>query len=410
MKRSTRIGLLAVACVLILLLMARWYAGHRPVAPVVPPAPPAGAGTGQPLFGNIDAAAVPVPVSARRQLLDRYRLADHTLCSYEQASQYPPGSRPMAQNADQAYPSQPVLEANAMRRNDGGTDARVLLQTSQSRVHMASGEAVAFSLRAVDAQGATQPLVITRAVAAGLSYGGARPNAPVTVPFTDDGAGADPVAGDGAYAGVLAPAYALAGFDGTIRTVVDYSVNGKSGWVAFDVIYSPTVPAVWTGAVREARENGSLNFYLKVDVRMAGRYIVSGRVDDAQGAPFALLTFNDLLPAGPNEVKLTTFGKLLRDGAPAQPLTLRDVDGYLLRENRDPDRAMMPRLEGSVATSRQYPADSFSDAPYDGEERTRYLAEFGRDVAQAREALQRDDPTAALPVSACPPFRARPAR
>jgi hypothetical protein len=280
----------------------------------------------------------------------------------------------------------------------------VILQTSQSRVHLASGEAATFALRAVDPDGVPQPLVITRAVAAGISYG-SRAYAPVTVPFSDEGAAA------GRFAGVLAPAQtALAGFDGTIRTQVEYSVNGKTGRVAFDVIYSPVVPAVWTGAVREARENGSLNFYLKADVRVAGRYIVSGRVDDASGAPFALLTFNDLLPAGPNEVKLTAFGKLLRDGAPALPLTLRDVDGYLLRENTDPDRAMVPRLEGTVATSSRYPADSFSDAPYDGEERTRYLAEFGRDLARARAALQRDDPHAAMPASVCAPVAGSPTR
>jgi len=412
MQRRVRIvgawRLLAVALVsALLLLLAAWHAGREPAAPV--PAPVAGATL--PLFGNVDAEAVAVTAPVRRQLVDNYLLAEHTLCSYEQASRYPPGSRPMAHNADQAYPNQPVLEANPMRGDGGATEDQVILQTAQSRVHLAAGESAALSLRAVDPQGATQPLVITRAVAAGISYGATRPNAPLSVPFADDGAGADPVAGDGAFAAVMAPAQtALAGFDGTIRTLVEYSVNGKRGRVAFDVIYSPVTPAVWNGAVREAHENGSLNFYLKADVRVAGRYIVSGRVDDASGAPFALLTFNDLLPAGPNEVRLSTFGKLLRDGAPALPLTLRDVEGYLLRENVDPDRAMMPRLEGRVATSGRYPADSFSDAPYDGEERTRYLAEFGRDLARARGALLRDDAHAALPASACPSVGAMPKR
>jgi hypothetical protein len=395
-----------VAAVLaVLLLLVAWYRERSPAAPVVAAVAPAQART-RPQFGAIDAgaAAVPVATPARRQLLEQYKLVEQTLCSYEQASQYPAGSRPMAQNADQAYPNQLVTEANPMRLDDGGTDSQVLLQTSQSRVYMASGETVAFSLRAVDPSGAVQTLVIRRALAAGISYGASRPNAPVALAFTDDGQGADPVAGDGAWAATFAPAQTgLAGFAGTIRTLVEYSVNGKSGRVAFDVIYSPVLPAVWKGAVREARENGALNFYLKTDVRIAGRYIVSGRVDDAQGRPFALLTFNDMLPAGPNEVRLSTFGKLLRDDAPVLPLTLRDVDGYLLRENTDPDRALMPRLEGTVATSRRYPLTSFSDAPYEGEERTRYLAEFGKDVANARAALLRDDPNGALPASACTP-------
>jgi hypothetical protein len=393
-----------VLVMVLLVLVAAWYRERPPEAPQVA-APPA-AGATRPLFGNIDAPAATLPVvaPARRQLLEQYQLAERTLCSYEQASQYPAGSRPMARNADQAYPNQPVTEANPMRLDGGGTDRAVLLQTSQSRVHMASGEVVAFSLRAVDPDGATLPLVITRAVAAGISYSPTRANAQVALAFTDDGAGADPVAGDGAFAAVLAPAQTgLASFEGTIRTRVAYSVNGKNGSVAFDVIYSPVLPAVWTGAVREARENGALNFYLKAEVRIAGRYIVSGRVDDAQGRPFALLTFNDLLPGGPNEVRLSAFGKLLRDGAPALPLTLRDVDGYLLRENADPDRALMPRLEGKVATSRSYPLDGFSDAPFDGEERKRYLTEFGKDVRLARAALLRDDPNGSVPASACTP-------
>jgi hypothetical protein len=388
--------LLPVVLVIVLLvLLAAWYRERPPETPAV-----AAVATGptRPLFGNIDAPAATLPAAApaRQQLLQNYQLAEHTLCSYEQASQYPAGSRPMAQNADQAYPNQPVTESNPMRLDGGGTDSGVLLQTSQSRVHMASGETVAFSLRAVDPNGATLPLVITRAVAAGISYGPTRANAQVALAFTDDGSGT--------FAAVFAPAQTgLASFDGTIRTQVAYNVNGKNGKVAFDVIYSPVLPAVWTGAVREAVDNGSLNFYLKADVRIAGRYIVSGRVDDAQGRPFALLTFNDMLPAGPNEVRLSAFGKLLRDDAPTLPLTLRDVDGYLLRENADPDRALMPRLQGLVATSRSYPVNSFSDAPFDGEERQRYLTEFNKDVRLARDALLRDDPNGTLPASACTP-------
>jgi hypothetical protein len=127
--------------------------------------------------------------------------------------------------------------------------------------------------------------------------------------FAVDGKGADPVAGDGAFAAVLAPAQTgLAAFNGTIRTEVRYSVAGRAGSVQFDVIYSPELPATWSGPVREAVENGSLNFYLKADIRQAGRYLISGRVDDANGKPFALVTFNDVLGTGPAEVRLTMFG------------------------------------------------------------------------------------------------------
>jgi hypothetical protein len=201
---------------------------------------------------------------------------------------------------------------------------------------------------------------------------------------------------------MLAPAQTgLAGFNGTIRTQVSYNVDGRNGVVMFDVIYTPELPAVWTGQVREAVENGSLTFILPAEVRMPGRYIVSGRVDDARGKPFALLTFNDVLGPGPNEIRLILFGKLMRDQEAALPLTLRDVDGYLLKENTDPDRALMPRLEGKVFTGRKHPLKGFSDEEWQSEERTRYLTEFAKDLRLAGNELRAFDPSQPLPPSEC---------
>jgi hypothetical protein len=404
-----RLALPAVALALLGALVWRLL-DHGAPAPAVTaaqaPAPP-----GQPFFHPVegkDLPAVDERGQRRQQLVSNYQLADHTFCSYRDGSQYPAGSRPMAENADQNTPNSPVTDMHPMRLQGGGVDANVQLQTSQSRVYMASNEAVAFSLRAVDASNQVLPLVVTRAVAQGITYNGTRQTPQVSVPFVDDGSGADPVPNDGAFAGVLAPGQTgLAGFAGTIRTEVRYSVNGKNGAVIFDVIYTPELPAVWTGQVREAIENGSLNFYLKAEVRQPGRYVISGRVDDARGKPFALLTFNDVLGAGPNEVRLTMFGKLMRDQEAALPLTLRDVDGYLLKENTDPDRALMPRLEGKVYTSKNHPLKGFSDAEWQSEERTRYLTEFAKDVTLARNELKAFDPAQPLPPSECAPKASR---
>jgi hypothetical protein len=291
-----------------------------------------------------------------------------------------------------------------MRTSGNSADPAVQIQTSQSRVFMASGETVAFSLRAVDTSGQPLPLVVTRSVAQGLTFKGARPTTQIAIPFADDGKGADAVGGDGAFAAVLAPAQTgLAGFNGTIRTEVRYTVNGKSGFVLFDVIYTPELPATWTGQVREGVEDGSLVYYLKAEVRTAGRYIVHGRVDDAKGKPFALATFNDVLAAGPAEVKLVVFGKLMRDQDAALPLTLRDVDGFLLKEDVDPDRALMPRLEGKVLVGKPHPLKGFSDAEWQSEERSRHLTEFGKDVALAQGAYKQLDPALPVPKSACLP-------
>jgi hypothetical protein len=391
-----------VLVALVFLPEAEGGAGAAAGAPA--PQRSAGAPPGQP--GGQPAPPVPGERAERlRVLTAQFEQADQTLCSYLESTKYPLASRPMAEHADQAFPNRPVVETNPMRGEGGrGGDAGILLQTSQSRVFMVAGEAVAFSLRAIDRAGAAQPRVVTRAVARGLTFGTSRPGPSVALAFADDGSGADPVAGDSHFAAVLAPAQtSLALFNGTIRTEVRYSVNGREGVALFDVIYSPDVPAVWSGQARETVEGGSLVYVLKADVRQAGRYIVTGRVDDAAGKPFALATFNDLLRAGPNEIRLTVFGKLLHDKAPAMPLTLRDVEGYLLKEDTDPDRALMPRLEGRVLAGRAHAVGSFSDAEWNGEERVRHLAEFGRDVERAQKALAAFDPVQPVPKSRCAP-------
>lgn len=352
------------------------------------------------------AEASPAARAERLQVLAaQVELADQTLCSYREGTRYPNSSRPIAEHPDQVHPNRPVEESHPLRKEQGGADDAVMVRTTQSRVYLAAGEAVAFTVGATDAEGKALPLFVTRAVTRGLSFKGAREAPQLALPFADDGRGGDAAASDGTATGVLVPAQTgFAQFDGTIRTEVKYQVGDRAGVVVFDVIYSPDHPATWSGPARDAIEDGSLHFYLKADVRTAGRYIVSGRVDDAKGRPFALATFNDLLHQGSNEIRLSVFGKLVRDQMPALPLTLRDVDGYLLKENTDPDRALMPRLEGTVQVAKAYPLKSFSDAEWQSEERARYLTEFGKDVDLAKKALLEFNPDQAsqgFPQSEC---------
>ena len=212
--------------VLALLALIGWLA-LKSDAPPVPAAAVAtsGAPQGPQFFGEVNgqpAAALPGErARQRQQLVDNYALTDHTYCSYREGSMYPAHSRPMSQNTDQAYPNKPVLETNPMRGDDRRSNPDILIQTSQSRVYLAAGESVAFSLRAIEPKGAVLPLVVTRALAAGMVTTSGRPTTQVPLAFTDDGSGADPVAGDGAFTGVLTPAQTgLGAFHGTIRTEV----------------------------------------------------------------------------------------------------------------------------------------------------------------------------------------------
>ena len=389
--RRRAFGLAAVCALLAPLI---WLLARDGAVPASAPPAPA---PGLRFFDPIHVAQPPeVRAEQRRLLQQQVRLTDHTYCSYLQNSQYPHESRPAGHNPDQLYPNRPLLEASPMRVEGGDSDPQVVLQTTQSRVYLAAGETATFSLRARDAHGQAVPLVVTRALAQGMSYGAERAAPRVTLDFADGGAGA--------WSAALMPDQTpLASFHGTIRTEVRYKAGGRDGFVLFDVLYSPALPASWTGRRSESRDGGSLQFVLGLDVRQPGRYVVSGRVDDAQGRPFALATFNDVLGAGAQQVRLTVFGKLLHDGAPALPLVLRDVDGYLLRENADPDRLLVPRLEGKVLASAAASLDGFSDAEWQSEERSRYLAEYAKDRIAARGRLAQFDPGVPLPASACGP-------
>lgn len=369
----------------------------QPDDPPLPVAAPA------PLAGPHFLGPVPVMHPAgedrsvrRRQLAEQVRLTQHTYCSYLQHTRYPHTSRPAAQHPDQLYPNQPVRESNPMQVDGGDSDPAVLVQTMQSRVYLAAGETVTLSLRAVDARGEVVPLVVTRALAQGMVAQGARPAPRITLAFSqEDG---------GDWRATFAPqAGALAGFHGTIRSEVRFSAAGRGGVVLFDVIHSPELPAIWTGAAREAIGPDALEFTLPLDVRLAGRYVVSGRIDDALGRPFALASFNELLGQGTQAVALRVHGKLLHDAdpAPSLPLVLRDVEGYLLRENTDPDRLLLARREGPVLVSRTVSLAGVPDHVWQSEERSRYLAEYARDRMAARERLAAFDPATTLPRAGC---------
>ncbi|CAN5836879.1 hypothetical protein BH11PSE12_BH11PSE12_00860 [soil metagenome] len=403
----------ATIIAVVLLLMAIWYAGADSLQTTAATAHAGQAGSFlsmPPTPENNPASAAAEPDAAQREArrqaaISQLVLADHSLCSYRDATKYPNNSRPISEHPDQIYPNRPVQEQHAMRKEGGGTDAAVQIQTSQSRVFMASGEAVVFTMKAMDKEGKTMPMFVNLATARGMTFGNSRAAPQIALSINDEGRNGDAYAGDGLFSGTLPPDQTgFASFDGTIRTEVKYNVDGRAGLVIFDVIYSPQSPASWVGPVREALEGGSLHFYLKANVRIPGRYIASGRVDDAKGKPFALVTFNDLLGQGSNEIRLTVVGKLLRDQEAVFPLTLRDVDAYLLKENSDPDRALMPRIEGAAYLSKNYPLKSFTDAEWSGEERSRYLTEYTRDLDLAKAALIALNPEQArmpFPESEC---------
>ncbi|TAG79286.1 MAG: hypothetical protein EAZ21_10785 [Betaproteobacteria bacterium] len=320
----------------------------------------------------------------------RYERANEVLDAYRKHTQYPFDSRPAREHQDQMYPNAPVVEDQKLKSPGQKPSQSVFLRTTQERVYAQGSESVLFSVTALDANGIAYPINFLRAIAHDPPKDGkpSKRNA-VQFPFNDAGQNGDATPGDSTYSARLSPArQGFDNFHGNIRVELSVAIGEQTGFLFFDVFYTPDPPALWRGAVRETLERGSLNFYLPIDVRTAGRYVVTGRIDDAKGQPFALVNFNDELAVGAREVRFNVFGKLLVDEAPAFPLTLRDIDGFLLLPDTDPDRALVQRLSGKQHVSRSYALSAFSDAEWDSEERRRYLEEYGRDVESARAYLE----------------------
>lgn len=401
MSKGRLLALMGLAAVSMLLLFGYrgWQADGAATA-VAPTERPKAQAALKAASAPAAAVAVAAPFSVEGQRAREHQLAQarerlararHTLDSYRESTRYPYESRPIGQHPDQVHPFDPIVEERPLRVRGGEVATGVRLRTTQDRVFASGAESVRFTVSAQGDDGRVLPLLVTRAVAFDLPdprQAIGRPQVPVV--FADAGRDGDARAGDGVFSARLQPAQqGFADYAGTIRVSLDLNQEGRLGTVFFDLVYEPQVPAVWAGGVREAMVEGSLGFYLRANVVVPGRYVVSARIDDADGKPFALLGFNDEIAAGTQEISLKLFGKLVRDAAPRFPLRLRDVQGFLLFPNRFPDRAMMPRLAGVVHTSGMHALASFSDAEWTSEERTRYLAELTRDVEDATDELDR---------------------
>lgn len=322
---------------------------------------------------------------ARRQLWEqRLARAKQTLASYMKATRYPPESRPASEHPDQMEMAEP--ERTRPLNRDG---ADIQLRLKQDRVFVVSDEVVHFFVGCEDARRMPRPCQVVSAIAHEAEHmpgAGSVPAVPLV--FSDDGAVGDALAGDGTFTGRFQPSkQGFPLYSGTLRVDVQVRSGSAEGTASFDIMYTPSPPAVFTGRVREVLEQDSLQLYLGIQVQKAGRYVVAGRVDDESGMPFAHVSFNEELKRGEQEVKLTIAGNLVLDEVPTFPLKLRDVEGFLLKERGDPDRELMTSLRGYVHTTNDYPHTSFSAAEWQSPERQRYLDELNRDVIEAQTYL-----------------------
>jgi hypothetical protein len=187
---------------------------------------------------------------------------------------------------------------------------------------------------------------------------------PATVAFAADGAG-------GMAAQWQPSEQGFAAYHGPLRATVRLRVGGEEGSAAFDIDYTPAAPATFTGRFREALVEGSLDVHVGMSVAEAGRYFVRARVEDAAGRVFAFLSDSAVLRPGDEEIVLRLFGAVVTDAAARAPFRLRDLEGFLLQEDRYPDRATIPARDGVVYTTRAYDLALFSPAEWESETKSR---------------------------------------
>ncbi|NML18923.1 hypothetical protein [Azohydromonas caseinilytica] len=395
-----------LGAVAVLALLAWWGrdAGSGPAQAAAPEAVKPAASAAAATTASAPASAprapfTPAALAARQReramWQQRLEQAQQTLEAYRASTRYPHEARPLAEQPDQVRPNLPIEEDAPLRLADGRAARGVHLRTSQERVFVQGDESVRLSLSLRGDDGAVLPLRVVRATAREVpppNTGSLYPVVPVN--FNDEGLDGDLQARDGVQGVRLQPErQGFAGLSGQLRVEVVLQHAGQEAVVFFDMVLTGAPGAVWTGSVREALEEGSLNFYLGAEVRVPGRYVVTGRVDDATGRPLALLSFNDEVGAGAQEFRLSLFGKLVRDAQPVFPLTLRDVEAFLLRPDSFPDRSLMARRTGTVLVTRHHPLAAFSPAEWQSEERSRYLAELQRDVSEAQGRLTQLGPS-----------------
>ena len=290
----------------------------------------------------------------RRQAQARLDQARFTLDTYRQGTRYPPESRPISDEPDQVYPASPE------RKQPLGKDkGNFSLRLKQEKVFVVGDETVRFFVGCENANTGEPVQCEVHSANAHEAPHMAEAGQLSAVPldFNDSGRGGDEVAGDGTWTGSFQPSrQGFALFEGSLRVEFRVRANGNTeGGSFFDISFTPTPPATFTGKVREVVEQGSLQLYVGLQVRKPGRYVMAARVDDEAGVPFSYASFNDELTAGTREVKFTVFGALLRDKNPDYPLKLRDVEGFLLRERGDPDRECSSRSPATCTPRRNTP-------------------------------------------------------
>jgi len=316
-------------------------------------------------------AAAPASPRAGLHMLDDPRLPV-AVADYLIASRFPPDSRPLEPGMlDLIEPNRRNDTPGPVERADrtlGDPSLRVLW--TGDRFWLLGGEAIAVWLE-VTRDGARVPVAVRSARARAVEVV-TRADVGLEVPLALTEDASHVWTGSFSVAGTP-----LARHVGYVHLDVTYDTDGDGGEppgvVSLEVYVQPDddPPARFTGRYRDQLVDGSLIVHAGVDVARAGDYIVDANVYDAAGHPAAFVRWKGRLPAGPGEVPLRLFGRVVREADAPAPFTFTDVRGYRWHLGADPDRELMAAAPDHVTPA--YPATAFRADEFWDEAKQRHV-------------------------------------
>jgi hypothetical protein len=272
---------------------------------------------------------------------------------------YPPGSQPLTQGSD---PSTTVLEDNPV--DDKGVGIHAIFGPRRDVVH--PPDPIVVDLQVLDKQG--KRLAVGSPFVRFHGDREARNGTGPSVPFRDDGTGADRAAGDLAYTVTYLPTAAeQQALGASFRVFVEVGFDAPNGLgprlYVCSLHYGPQPGAELDGKFDEAIVDGSLVVGAGLTVHRAGQYkVIASLYGPDRETAIVFAQKSMALDVGQGEIPLLFFGKILRDRGIDGPYVLR----YLMVFEEFPAQGTYyPGTTVDYAyTTQPYRAAQFSSAPY----------------------------------------------
>ena len=154
--------------------------------------------------------------------------------------------------------------------------------------------------------------------------------------------------------------------------------------------------ARFTQSVRAELEDGSVAFYVGIEVYRPGTYEIYGRIYDGAGRPAVLARFLGDLATTDKEVRLLAFGKVLLDEGAAPPLVLRDLEGRRMVFGQHPDRELMDDWDPQYRSA-AFDLSSISPKEYDGPDKRQRIADLDKATRDGLDNIRKGAPPAPPP-------------